>query len=90
MVCLIFQKKIPFCIFDLSKSYYMAYVHGYTDRETQRLLEQSLILEELLHEGTRYPEGRRILEVGSGVGAQTLLLDRQRLQSRAFTWCRGR
>ena len=52
----------------------MTYVHGYTDRETQRLLEQSLILEKLLHEGTQYPEGSRILEVGSGVGAQTRIL----------------
>ena len=55
----------------------MAYVHGYTDRETQRLLEQSLILEELLHEGTHYPEGSRILEVGCGVGAQTRILTRR-------------
>ena len=55
----------------------MAYVHGYSDRETQRLLEQSLILEQLLHEGTHYPEGSRILEVGSGVGGQTRILSRR-------------
>jgi len=55
----------------------MSYVHGYSDRETQRLLEQSLILEELLHEGTIYPAGSRVLEVGCGVGAQTSILVRR-------------
>ncbi len=53
------------------------YVHGYTERETQRLQEQSLILEELLHAGTSYPPGSRVLEVGCGVGAQTLILLRR-------------
>ena len=52
----------------------MAYVHGYSERETQRLEEQSLILEELLHGGTAYEPGSRVLEVGCGVGAQSLLL----------------
>jgi protein-L-isoaspartate O-methyltransferase len=55
----------------------MAYVHGYSDRETQRLQEQSLILEELLHSGTSYAPGSRVLEVGCGVGAQTLILLRR-------------
>ncbi len=55
----------------------MTYVHGYTDRETRRLLEQSLILEELLHSGTSYPPGSHVLEVGCGVGAQTALLARR-------------
>jgi ubiquinone/menaquinone biosynthesis C-methylase UbiE len=50
------------------------YVHGYSDRETQRLQEQSLILEELLHAGTSYPADSRVLEVGCGVGAQTMIL----------------
>jgi ubiquinone/menaquinone biosynthesis C-methylase UbiE len=55
----------------------LTYVHGYTDRETQRLLEQSLILEELIHEGTIYPSHARVLEVGCGVGAQTRILSRR-------------
>jgi ubiquinone/menaquinone biosynthesis C-methylase UbiE len=55
----------------------MTYVHGYTSRETQRLLEQSLILEDLLHAGTRYQEGERVLEIGCGVGAQTRILARR-------------
>ncbi len=55
----------------------MTYVHGYTGRETQRLREQSLILEELLHTGTIYNPGSRVLEVGCGVGAQTCILARR-------------
>lgn len=55
----------------------MSYVHGYSDRETRRLEEQSLILEELLHNGTMYPPGSRVLEVGCGVGAQTIILLRR-------------
>ena len=52
----------------------VAYIHGYTERETQRLYEQSEILEDILHTGTKYPPGVRILEAGCGVGAQTRLL----------------
>ena len=55
----------------------MPYVHGYTDREIQRLMEQSLILEDLLHTGTFYAEGTKVLEVGCGVGAQTHILSRR-------------
>lgn len=55
----------------------MSYVHGYTDRETRRLLEQSLILEQLLHQGTTFPAGCRVLEAGCGVGAQTSILARR-------------
>ncbi|WP_262403088.1 hypothetical protein [Actinomadura sp. CNU-125] len=43
------------------------YVHGYTDREARRLGEQADALAELLHGGTRYPAGSRVLEVGCGV-----------------------
>jgi ubiquinone/menaquinone biosynthesis C-methylase UbiE len=55
----------------------MSYVHGYTSRETQRLLEQSLILEDLLHTGTSYVKGEKVLEAGCGVGAQTRILARR-------------
>lgn len=56
------------------KNYYMAYVHGYTQRETQRLYEQAEILETILHTGTAFPAGAKVLEAGCGVGAQTRLL----------------
>jgi len=52
----------------------MAYVHGYTQRETQRLYEQAEILETILHTGTAFPAGAKVLEAGCGVGAQTRLL----------------
>jgi len=52
----------------------MAYVHGYSDRETQRLYEQAEILEDILHSDTAYPAGAKVLEAGCGVGAQTRLL----------------
>ncbi len=52
----------------------MAYVHGYSERETQRLYEQAMILEDILHTGTEFPAGAKVLEAGCGVGAQTRLL----------------
>jgi len=51
-----------------------SYVHGYDARENERLLDQAGALAELLHKGTRYPQGSRVLEAGSGVGAQTITL----------------
>jgi SAM-dependent methyltransferase len=52
----------------------MAYVHGYSVRETQRLYEQAEILEDILHSGTAFPANSKVLEAGCGVGAQTRLL----------------
>ena len=53
------------------------YVHGYSPRETQRLQEQSEILEELLHSDTFYSAGEKVLEAGCGVGGQTVILARK-------------
>ena len=53
------------------------YVHGYEQRENIRLQDQATTLVELLHADTTYPAGSRVLEVGCGVGAQTLTLARQ-------------
>ncbi|WP_461056740.1 L-histidine N(alpha)-methyltransferase [Streptomyces pseudoechinosporeus] len=52
----------------------IGYVHGYSDHETRRLGDQADTLAELLHAGTAYPAGSKILEVGCGVGAQTVHL----------------
>ena len=52
----------------------MAYVHGYSERETQRLYEQAEILEDILHPGTVFSARETVLEAGCGVGAQTRLL----------------
>jgi SAM-dependent methyltransferase len=51
-----------------------AYVHGYSERERQRLLDQASTHTELLHADTRYPPGSAVLEAGCGVGAQTVTL----------------
>lgn len=51
-----------------------AYVHGYSPREEERLLDQATTLTELLHHDTGYPLGARVLEAGCGVGAQTVTL----------------
>ena len=54
----------------------MKYVHGYDQRENIRLQDQASTLVELLHADTSYPKGSQILEVGCGVGAQTVTLAR--------------
>lgn len=50
------------------------YVHGYSVRESERLIDQANTLAELLHSDTVYPPNTKILEAGCGVGAQTILL----------------
>jgi len=54
--------------------YNAGYVHGYSEREAGRLLDQAQTLTALLHHDTRYPPGSRVLEAGCGVGAQTITL----------------
>lgn len=51
-----------------------AYVHGYSDREEKRLVDQATTLTDLLHKDTFYPPGSTLLEAGCGVGAQTVAL----------------
>lgn len=58
------------------------YVHGYSDREHDRLLDQASTLTELLHGDTRYPPGSSVLEAGCGVGAQTVILARNSPKAR--------
>ncbi len=53
-----------------------AYVHGYSQREDQRLRDQAQTLAELLHHDTIFPGASRVLEAGCGVGAQTVILAR--------------
>ncbi len=50
------------------------YVHGYSLREAARLEDQADTLAELLHAGTHYPAGARVLECGCGTGAQSVHL----------------
>jgi ubiquinone/menaquinone biosynthesis C-methylase UbiE len=50
------------------------YVHGYHRRENERLQDQAGTLVDLLHSDTAYARGEMVLEVGCGVGAQTVTL----------------
>lgn len=50
------------------------YVHGYSDRETERLYDQAGSVKDLIHHDSLYPVGSLVLEVGCGVGAQTITL----------------
>jgi SAM-dependent methyltransferase len=58
------------------------YVHGYQAREHERLQDQAGALEDLLHSDTAYPSGSKVLEVGCGVGAQTVTLARRSPEAR--------
>jgi len=58
------------------------YVHGYQGREAARLDDQAFALLELLHHGTQYPSGSSVLEVGCGVGSQTITLARRSPEAR--------
>ena len=60
------------------------YVHGYHSRESERLQDQAETLLDLLHADTAYPRGSAVLEVGCGVGAQTITLA-QRSPDARFT-----
>lgn len=50
------------------------YLHGYSDDERERLHRQARFLEPMVHDRMPYRRRRRLLEVGSGVGAQTEIL----------------
>jgi len=50
------------------------YLHGYTAREQQRLRDQARVTEPLVHDRLPFRRCKRLLEVGSGVGAQTEIL----------------
>ncbi len=52
----------------------MSYVHGYSEREAHRLLDQAHSVRDLFHHDTSFPVGSRILEPGCGTGAQTVTL----------------
>ena len=53
------------------------YLHGFSDTEQSRLAKQARLLEATLFNQIDYTGARRLLEVGSGVGAQTEILLRR-------------
>jgi ubiquinone/menaquinone biosynthesis C-methylase UbiE len=50
------------------------YVHGYSQAEFQRLLDQSVTLNQLLHYDSVFTPAGLVLEAGCGLGAQTVIL----------------
>lgn len=50
------------------------YLHGYSDEERERLHRQARFLEPMVHDRLPYRRRKELLEVGSGVGAQTEIL----------------
>jgi len=62
------------------------YVHGYSEREAQRLLDQAGSVRALLHHDSHFPAGSRVLEPGCGIGAQTVTLASQNPEAR-FVSC---
>lgn len=53
------------------------YLHGFTQKEQQRLYHQARFMEQRVHEGLPFHRAKRLLEVGCGVGAQTEILLRR-------------
>lgn len=52
----------------------IGYLHGYSDIERERLHRQAGFLEPMVHDRLPYRRRKKLLEVGSGVGAQTEIL----------------
>ncbi len=50
------------------------YLHGFSSEEQQRLLDQAHFIAPLIYPGIHFDTHARILEIGSGVGAQTEIL----------------
>jgi ubiquinone/menaquinone biosynthesis C-methylase UbiE len=50
------------------------YVHGYSEKENNRLYDQANTLTEILHHDTLFPANSLVLEAGCGVGAQTKII----------------
>jgi ubiquinone/menaquinone biosynthesis C-methylase UbiE len=53
------------------------YLHGYSEKEQDRLYRQARFLEPMIHEGLPFRRRKKMIEVGSGVGAQTEILLRR-------------
>jgi ubiquinone/menaquinone biosynthesis C-methylase UbiE len=53
------------------------YLHGFSETEQERLRTQAAFAEQTVYADLNLGEGKRILEIGSGVGAQTEILLRR-------------
>ena len=62
------------------------YLHGFSPVEQARLIKQARLLESTLFNHVDYTGVRRLLEVGSGVGAQTVAGCLRRKNLPAVVW----
>ncbi|SNS41369.1 Methyltransferase domain-containing protein [Belliella buryatensis] len=53
------------------------YIHGYLEEEQERLRHQALVIERPIYDYIDFSENKNLLEIGSGVGAQTEILLRR-------------
>jgi predicted O-methyltransferase YrrM len=53
------------------------YIHGYLEEEQERLREQALVIENPIYDFIDFSGVKELLEIGSGVGAQTEILLRK-------------
>ncbi|MFD2201620.1 class I SAM-dependent methyltransferase [Shivajiella indica] len=53
------------------------YIHGYLEEEQERLREQALVIENPIYDFIDFSQVKELLEIGSGVGAQTEILLRR-------------
>lgn len=67
-------EALEYRIKEIKESQAQRYIHGYSQREAQRLIDQATSVEEFLHYDSIWGEGSRILEIGCGVGAQTQII----------------
>ena len=52
----------------------LKYIHGYQEEEQERLKNQALVIEKPIYDFIDFSNCRNLLEIGSGVGAQTEIL----------------
>ena len=53
------------------------YIHGYQEVEQERLMDQAKVIESKIFDFIDFADSTRLLEIGSGVGAQTEILLRR-------------
>ena len=53
------------------------YIHGYLETEQERLRNQALVIEKPIYDFIDFSSNKKLLEIGSGVGAQTEILLRK-------------
>jgi len=61
-------------LIEIKEAAHSRYVHGYSEREAQRLMDQASTVSEYLHFDSIWDKGSKILEIGCGVGAQTEII----------------